>query len=96
MCDKVFRFRNEKWLRTRFDENRWWATTVVIAIAIWATPMNPIVHGFIAFFAWIVGGLLFAISMGWDFCRWHWPFLPFRLQRQVEKGDDIKSRNARK
>ena len=91
---RLVRVHNEQWLRTRFDENRWYATTVVVAIAIWATPMNPIVHGFIAFFAWIVGCLLFAVSMAWDFCRWHWPFLPLRLQRQIEQGDDIKARRA--
>jgi hypothetical protein len=82
------------WFRFRFGKSRWWATSVVVAIAMWATPMNPIIHGFIAFFAWILGGILFAISITWDYARWHWPFLSMRLQRQIEKGDDIKARAA--
>jgi len=86
----------EKWLRIRFDDNRWWATTILVAIAVWATPMNPVVHGVVALVAWVLAIISFAVSITWDYCRWHWPFLPFALQRQIEKAEQIKSSAATK
>jgi hypothetical protein len=80
----------DKWFRFRFDDSRWWATTILVAVAVWATPMSPIVHKLVACVAWVLAITFFAVSIMWDYFRWHWPFLPLGIQRQIENGEQIK------
>ena len=52
--------------------------------------MSPIVHKLVACVAWVLAITFFAVSIMWDYFRWHWPFLPLGIQRQIENGEQIK------
>ena len=80
------------WIRLRFDESKWWIATILTAVAVARTPMSL----FFTFVAWAVAISWLAISVCWDFCRWHWPFFPKEIEDQIRKGIELSKSESLK
>jgi hypothetical protein len=73
---------NSRWIALGLTKSRWWIGTAMTAIAAVLALMS-----YVAAIALVLMALAcFALALGWDFFRWHWPFLPIEIQNQITYG----------
>ncbi len=73
-------------IHSRIGMDRWWLAAILVAIAVWATPMSVTLHWILAGVAWSLALPWLIVCLFWDWFRWHWPFMPIEIQEQIQKG----------
>src|SRR5262249_38095031 len=68
-----------RWIRSSLDESRWWVAIILAAIAVARTPISKA----LTIVTWCAAIAWLAVCLFWDFFRWHWPFLPVKIERHI-------------
>ncbi len=73
---------NSRWIALGLTKSRWWIGTAVTAIGAAVMLLS---HG-MGILLLLIALACFALAIGWDFFRWHWPFLPQEIEDQIVNG----------
>lgn len=73
---------DSRWLALNLSKSRWWIVTAVTAIAGVLMLLSPPAGVLLL----LIGLGCFVLAFGWDFIRWHWPFLPGEIESQITIG----------
>lgn len=73
---------NSRWIALGLTKSRWWIGTAVTAIAA----VMALVSYAVAIALVVIALGCFTLALGWDFFRWHWPFLPKEIEGQIICG----------
>jgi hypothetical protein len=74
--------KSDWWFPFDVEPSRWWLASILGAIALWATPANPLLRGIIAIMAWTAFLVWLGVSVAWEHYKHRWPFVPDDIQEQ--------------